>query len=88
MDNFIKEVCEFMGSQIISRVAGMIGLPDFDLLEDPKSRNCASRLSRLITDALVMKRNSISSVDDIINIVETITYRYFMVFRELCKNLV
>jgi len=83
LQNYIKEVCGFTGCQIVSRVGGIVSLPDFDVLQNPVSRNCARRLSLLIADALIMKRDEMESVDDIIGLIETITYRYFDVMKEL-----
>lgn len=83
LSNYIKEVCGFTGCQIVSRVGGIVPLPDFDVLQNPVSRNCARRLSLLIADALIMKRDEMESVDDIIALIETITYRYFSVMKEL-----
>jgi 5-methylthioribose kinase len=85
LKTYIKEVCGFIGCQIVSRVGGIVALPDFDVLQNPDSRNCARRLSLLIADALIMKREEIESVDDILNLIETITYRYFDVMKAL-KN--
>lgn len=82
---YIKEVCGFAGCQIISRVGNIVPLPDFDVIKNPVSRNCARRLSLLIADALVMKREEMESVEDIISLIETITYRYFDVMKAL-KN--
>jgi len=83
LKNYIKEVCGFAGCQIVSRVGGIVSLPDFDVLQNPVSRNCARRLSLLIADALIMKRDEMESCDDIIELIETITYRYFSVMKEL-----
>lgn len=41
------------------------------------------RLSLLIADALIMKREEMESADDIISLIETITYRYFDVMKAL-----
>jgi 5-methylthioribose kinase len=60
-----------------------VPLPDFDVIKNPVSRNCARRLSLLIADALVMKREEMESVEDIISLIETITYRYFDVMKAL-----
>ena len=83
LKNYIKEVCGFAGCQIVSRVAGLLPLPDFDALKNPFSRNCARRLSLLIADALIMRREEVNTVEDIIKIIETITYRYFDVMKAL-----
>ena len=83
LKNYLKEVCGFAGCQIISRVGGLIGLPDFDALKNPVSRNCARRLSLLIADELIMKRETVENTDDIIAIIVTITYRYFDVMKAL-----
>ncbi|MDZ5724193.1 S-methyl-5-thioribose kinase [Acetobacterium carbinolicum] len=80
---YIKEVCGFTGCQIVSRVGGIVPLPDFDVLKNPVSRNCARRLALLIADALIMKREEMESADDIISLIETITYRYFDVMKAL-----
>ena len=80
---YLKEVCGFAGCQIVSRVGNIVPLPDFDVLKNPVSRNCARRLSLLIADALVMKREEMESVEDIISLIETITYRYFDVMKAL-----
>lgn len=85
LKTYLKEVCGFTGCQIVSRVGGIVPLPDFDAIKNPLSRNCARRLSLLIADALIMKREEIESVDDIIALIETITYRYFDVMKAL-KN--
>lgn len=83
LKTYIKEVCGFIGCQIVSRVGGIVPLPDFDVLQNPDSRNCARRLSLLIADALIMKREEMETVDDILNLIETITYRYFDVMKAL-----
>jgi len=83
LKNYIKEVCGFTGCQIVSRVGSIVPLPDFDVLQNPASRNCARRLSLLIADALIMKRDEMESVEDIIALIEKITYRYFGVMKEL-----
>ncbi|AFA47392.1 S-methyl-5-thioribose kinase [Acetobacterium woodii] len=83
--DYIKEVCGFAGCQMVSRVGGIVPLPDFDVLQNLASRNSARRLALLIADALVMKREEVESVDDIINLIETITTRYFEVMKAL-KN--
>jgi 5-methylthioribose kinase len=85
LETYLKEVCGFTGCQIVSRVGGIVPLPDFDAIKNPDSRNCARRLSLLIADALIMKREEIESVEDIIALIETITYRYFDVMKAL-KN--
>jgi len=85
LKTYLKEVCGFTGCQIVSRVGGIVPLPDFDAIKNPLSRNCARRLSLLIADALIMKREEIESVEDIIALIETITYRYFDVMKAL-KN--
>ena len=85
LKTYLKEVCGFTGCQIVSRVGGIVPLPDFDAIKNPLSRNCARRLSLLIADALIMKREEIESVEDIIALIETITYRYFDVMKPL-KN--
>lgn len=85
LKTYIKEVCGFIGCQIVSRVGGIVALPDFDVLQNPDSRNCARRLSLLIADALIMKREEMESVEDILSLIETITYRYFDVMKAL-KN--
>lgn len=84
--NYIKEVCGFTGCQIIGRVGAMAPLPDFDVIEDISSRNCARRLALLIADALVMKREEVESVEDIISIVESVAKGYFKVMKELRKH--
>jgi 5-methylthioribose kinase len=83
LKNYLKEVCGFAGCQIISRVGGLIGLPDFDALKNPFSRNCARRLALLIADELIMKRETVESSDDLIALILTITYRYFDVMKAL-----
>lgn len=85
LKTYLKEVCGFTGCQIVSRVGGIVPLPDFDAIKNPLSRNCARRLSLLIADALIMKREEIESVEDIVALIETITYRYFDVMKAL-KN--
>jgi 5-methylthioribose kinase len=83
LKTYIKEVCGFIGCQIVSRVGAIVPLPDFDVLKNPASRNCARRLALLIADALIMKREEMESIEDIIQLIETITYRYFDVMKAL-----
>jgi 5-methylthioribose kinase len=82
LKNYLQESCGFAGCQIASRVGAYVALPDFDVLDD-SGRNCARRLSLIIADALIMKRESIESADDIIHLIKTITKRYFKVMKLL-----
>ncbi|MGL4606271.1 MAG: S-methyl-5-thioribose kinase [Eubacteriaceae bacterium] len=83
LENYVKEVCGFAGCQIISRVGSVVPLPDFDVIQDISSRNCARRLALLIADNLVMKRNEVTSVEGMIDLIEGTTKKYFKVMKEL-----
>ncbi len=74
--NFIREMCGFMGSQIISRVGGLAELPDFDTIEDPDDRNQARVLAMILAYYLVMDREKMSGIDDIIDLVQRVAGKF------------
>lgn len=74
--NYVREMCGFMGSQIISRVGGLAELPDFDAIEDPYDRNQARVLALILSYYLVMDREKMRSVDDIIDLVQRVAGKF------------
>ena len=66
----IKEMCGFMGTQISSRVGGYTDTPDFNAVANPHKRNQARALAMVTAYNLIMKRNEMSSIDDIIELVQ------------------
>jgi len=75
-DNFIREMCGFMGSQIISRVGGLAELPDFDTLEDPREQYQARILALIIAYSLIMNRDKMRSIDDIIGMTRRLAEQF------------
>jgi len=69
-------MCGFMGSQIISRVGGLAELPDFDTIEDPDDRGQARLLSLIIAYYLIIDREKMRSIDDIIDLVQRIAGKF------------
>jgi 5-methylthioribose kinase len=67
---YLREVCGFMGSQICSRIGGYAATPDFDVLTDSLARNKARTMAMTTAYNLIMRRNSVSSAEDITNIIK------------------
>jgi 5-methylthioribose kinase len=65
----VREVCGFMGSQVCSRVGGYAETFDFDVLPDPAVRNSARAMAMATAYNLLMRRNAVSSPDDITDII-------------------
>ena len=59
-----------MGTQISSRVGGYTDTPDFNAVANPHKRNQARALAMVTAYNLIMKRNEMSSIDDIIELVQ------------------
>jgi 5-methylthioribose kinase len=66
---YLRETCGFMGSQICSRVGSYAETFDFDVLPDPGARNAARGLALSTAYNLIMRRNDVTSPDDITDIV-------------------
>ncbi len=79
LEMHLKEACGFAGCQIVSRVSSYVSLPDFDVLLDLSNRNDARRLALLIADSLIMKRDQVQVIDDLINLIESVTQQYLIV---------
>ncbi|MDR0647834.1 MAG: phosphotransferase [Synergistaceae bacterium] len=67
--DYVREVCGFMGSQICSRVGAYAETFDFDVLPDPDLRNSARAMAMATAYNLIMRRNDVSSPDDITDII-------------------
>ena len=81
LDRFIKEVCGFTGTQIISRVGGLVPLPDLDTIADRGKRNEACRLAMTIGQYLIMHRTEVGSIEDMIDIIVRITENYYKLIK-------
>ncbi|MEG0075902.1 MAG: phosphotransferase [Eubacterium sp.] len=76
LHEYLQEMCGFMGCQIISRVGKMVPLPDFDTIEDRDDRNEACRLSLIIGNYLIMHREEMETIEDIIDVIVKMTKSY------------
>jgi 5-methylthioribose kinase len=74
---YLREVCGFMGSQICSRIGGYAVTPDFDVLADPRARNKARAMALATAYCLIMRRNGVSSAEDITDIIKN-TAAFFL----------
>ncbi len=81
LDRFIHEVCGFTGTQITSRVGGLVPLPDLDTIEDRDQRNEACRLSLMIGQYLIMHRMEIDSIEKMIDVIQKITKQYYRLLK-------
>jgi 5-methylthioribose kinase len=66
---YLKETCGFMGSQICGRVGGYAETFDFDAVTDPVGRNRARAMAMSTAYSLIMRRNEITSPDDIVQLI-------------------
>jgi 5-methylthioribose kinase len=62
----LSETFGFAASANLSRCAGAIPFPDFDVIENPVQKHNAMCLSIIIAKQLLLKRNEYQSVDDVI----------------------
>jgi 5-methylthioribose kinase len=67
--DYVREVCGFMGSQICARVGAYAETFDFDVLPDPSVRNEARAMAMSAAYNLIMRRNEVTSPDDITDII-------------------
>lgn len=74
--NFLQEVCGFTACQIFSRVGKLVPLPDFDTIEDRDMRNEACRLSLTIAHYLIMHREEMESIDDMVDAIVKVTKNF------------
>jgi 5-methylthioribose kinase len=66
--SYLQESAGFMGSQICSRVGAYVETFDFDVIEDLGRRNEARALALATAYALLMRRGTVHSPEDIVNI--------------------
>ncbi len=76
MANFMSETVGYIGCQIISRVGGLVPLPDFDTLPKEQDRLDASRLSLNIAYYLILNRAEIGTSGQLTNVFETMAHHY------------
>ncbi|MDO4287619.1 MAG: phosphotransferase [Eubacterium sp.] len=81
LDRFIHEVTGFTGTQITSRVGGLVPLPDLDTIEDRDARNEACRLAMTIGQYLIMHRKEIDSIEAMVDTIEKITKNYYKLIK-------
>ncbi len=81
LDQFFHEMVGFTGCQIISRVGGVVPLPDFDTIADQDDRYEACRISLMVANHLIMHRNQIADVDEMVDTIARITRRARTIFQ-------
>lgn len=76
MTNYMSEMVGYIGCQIISRVGGLVPLPDFDTLPDSDDQLDASRLSLNIAYYLILHREEIKTSKQLTDVFETMAKQY------------
>jgi len=69
LKEWLKEVTGYAGCQPLSRVGRLVSLPDYDTITDPKRRELAQKQILVLSQYLVMHREEVESVDDLINMI-------------------
>lgn len=70
LKEFLHEVCGATGTQIISRIGGFVGLPDFDTIENEEDRINASRIAMWTAKYLVMNWEKCDSPAQLVQMVK------------------
>lgn len=83
LDTWFTETVGFTGCQIISRVGGMVPLPDYDTIPDQADRYEACRITLMIANYLIMHREEITDVDALIAIIVSMTEKGRKLFGRL-----
>ena len=73
LDTWFTEVCGFIGTAIMMRVGHLVPLPDIDSIEDRGERTEACNILIMIAEHLIMNRENIADVDDLIDRITGIT---------------
>lgn len=81
LDRFIQEMCGYIGTQIISRVGGLVPLPDLDTLDSHEDHIEACRLAMTLAYYLIMHRCDMTCIEDITATIEKVTDRYFKLLK-------
>lgn len=70
LKEFLHEVCGATGTQIISRIGGFVGLPDFDTIEDEEDRINACRIAMWTAKYLIMNWEKCDSPAQLVQMVK------------------
>ncbi|HEY52493.1 MAG TPA: S-methyl-5-thioribose kinase, partial [Caldilineae bacterium] len=70
INRLLQEVAGHGGVKFLRRMMGIVSVWDFTSIEDPEKRAVAERLAIRIGRRWVMERRSITSIDDLISIVQ------------------
>jgi 5-methylthioribose kinase len=70
MARLLQEVAGHGGTKFLRRMMGIVTVWDFSSIADPEKRAVAERLAIRIGTRWVMERKSVTSIDDLIGIVE------------------
>ncbi|WP_090242155.1 S-methyl-5-thioribose kinase [Eubacterium barkeri] len=62
--NWFHEMVGFTGCQIISRVGGLVPLPDFDTIADKQDQYEACRIALILANYFIMNREEVADIDD------------------------
>lgn len=73
LETYFHEMTGFAGCQMVSRVGGVVPLPDFDTLTTLADQHEASRIAILIGEYLIMHREAITDSDALVRTVVKIT---------------
>lgn len=76
MTNYMSEMVGYIGYQILSRVGGLVPLPDFDTLPDQADRLDASRLALNTAYYLILHREEIGSSKQLTDVFERMAQQY------------
>lgn len=72
LDTWFHEIVGYIGCAIISRIGRNVELPDLDTLENIEDNRDACRIVMKIAEFLIMNRDEISDVDELISCIITI----------------
>ena len=73
LDVYFHEMVGYTGCQILSRVGHVVPLVDFDSIDDKQDHYEACRISLIIANHLVIHRNEIKNIDEMIEVIVKIT---------------
>lgn len=72
ISRLLKESAGFAGCKMMRRVIGLAGVADLNSIEDEQKRAEAEKLALAIGQSLVMERQSIGSIEDLLRLVKNI----------------
>ena len=73
LSSLLKEAIGFGGCKVNRRVIGLAHVADLDCIADLKKRSMAQKMALLLGENMIIRRNEINHIEDLISIIRSLT---------------